>query len=451
MATTLPDDGSAVPAGASGAVTRYDWYVVIMLFSVSVLGYVDRIILSFLVEPIKADLGLSDSEIGAVTGMAFAVLYVFGGVFIGRMLDRGRRVPILAVCILIWSIATAASGFAAGFITLFIARMFVGVGEAGLNPAAIGIISARFPADKVQKPIGLFTTGLYVGGGLAMMVGAKMLASFTQHGGVAPSFMPDAEPWRLVFLLLALPGLLVALLVQFTVRDVRSAPVGAGRASTSAPAPAAADEKGAALAFARKNKTMLILLALGIVSWCMNNYGLLNWYPAMLMRTYDMSPDMVATTYGPAFLFAGIAGCLAVHPYHTWLAKRYGNRAAFYLSFTSMAALTVTTIIGPLVPTVALAVVMAWANLFISSMTVASVFVLIVAVVPGNLRGLYTGLYMALVNLTGGAFGSVLVGLLTDHVYGEQGLNLALTTMAVVFAPLAAVLMYLALRQAPAD
>lgn len=446
MANTLPDERPIAGAMTPPAITRYDWYVVVMLFTVSVLGYVDRIILSFLVEPIKADLDLTDSQIGAVTGMAFAVLYVFGGIFIGRMLDRGRRVPILAICILIWSVATAASGFAAGFISLFIARMFVGVGEAGLNPAAIGIISSRFPPDQVQKPIGLFTTGLYVGGGLAMMVGARLLSAFTESGGFDLPFLPDAEPWRLVFVLLALPGLFVALLVQTTVRDDRGAPL----PPAAGTAVGTDGDKDAALVFARENKGMLTLLALGIVAWCMNNYGLLNWYPAMLMRTYDMSPDMVATTYGPAFLFAGIAGCLAVHPYHAWLAKRYGGRAAFYLCFTSMTVLSVTTIVGPLVPTVTLAVAMAWANLFVSAMSVASVFVLIVAVVPANLRGLYTGLYMALVNLTGGAFGSVLVGLLTDHVYGERGLNFALTTMAVIFAPLAALLMYLALRRVPA-
>jgi len=435
MATTMQP--ASAPA-SSREVGGYDWYVVAILFSVSVLGYIDRVILSFLVEAIKGDLALNDAEIGAVTGMAFAVLYVFGGVLIGRMLDKGRRVTILAACILVWSIATAASGFATGFVTLFLARMFVGVGEAGLNPAAIGIISSRFPQDKVQKPIGLFTTGLYVGGGMAMMLGAHLLGKFSAGGPYDLPLIDTAEPWRVVFLLLAVPGLLVALLVQTTVRD-----------HNAAQRAAAAPAKGEALAFARENRTLITLLALGIVSWSMNNYGLLNWYPAMLMRSYAMTPALVATSYGPAFLLAGIAGCLAVHPYHAWLRRRVGDKAAYWLTFTSMAVLSVTTILGPIVPTVGLAVFMSYANLFVSSMSVASIFVLIVAVVPPTLRGLYTGLYMALVNLTGGAFGSVLVGLMTDHVYGAKGLNLALTTMAVVFGPLGAGLMYAALKRAP--
>lgn len=423
----------------AGSIGRYDWYVVAILFSVSVLGYVDRVILSFLIEAIKADLHLTDAELGAVTGMAFAVLYVFGGILIGRMLDRGRRVTILAACILIWSVATAASGLAGGFLSLFAARMFVGVGEAGLNPAAIGIISSRFPQDKVQKPIGLFTTGLYVGGGLAMLVGARLLERFSATGSYDLPLFGELEPWRVVFVLLALPGVVIAALVQFSVRDDRA--ISVVETETT---------KGESKAFMRDHAKLLMLLAGSVVAWSMNNYGLLNWYPAMLMRSYGMTPAMVATTYGPAFLFAGIAGCLAVYPYHGWLRTRFGGaKSAYYLCLSSMAVLSVTTMIGPIMPTVPLAIGMAYINMFFSSMSVASVFVLIVAAVPPGLRGLYTGLYMALVNLTGGAFGSVLVGLLTDHVFGAQGLNLALSSVALVMGPLGAVLMYLASRAAP--
>jgi MFS family permease len=279
-----------------------------------------------------------------------------------------------------------------------------------------------------------------VGGGIAMMLGAHLLAKFTAGGPYDIPLLDTAQPWRVVFLILAVPGLLVALLVQATVRDEGSA------ASRIAAAPA----KGEAMAFVKANRTLMALLATSIVSWSMNNYGLLNWYPAMLMRSYEMTPALVATSYGPAFLLGGVAGCLAIHPYHAWLRRRFGHKAAYYLTFSSMAVLSVTTILGPIVPTVGLAVFMSYANLFVSSMSVASIFVLIVAVVPPTLRGLFTGLYMALVNLTGGAFGSVLVGMMTDHVYGANGLNLALTTMAVVFGPLGALLMWLAIRKVPA-
>ncbi|MGC6328077.1 MFS transporter [Rhizorhabdus sp. FW153] len=418
----------------ASAPSAYDWYVVAILFATSVLGYVDRVILSFLAEPIKASLALADWQVGAVTGAAFALLYVFGGVFIGRLLDRGRRIAILSLCILTWSLATAASGIATGFITLFVARMFVGVGEAGLNPAAIGIISARFAQDRLQKPIGLFTTGLYVGGGLAMMAGAKLLARFAAGGPYHLPILGEAEPWRLVFLLLALPGVGLALLLWTSVKD--GAPSAAAHKASG----------GDALTFARANRRPLTLLALSIVAWSMNNYGLLNWYPAMLMRSHDMTPAMVASTYGPAFLFAGVGGCLVAHPCHRFLKRRTGDKAAYHLCFAAMSVLSLTTIVGPLMPTVSGAVVMAFVNLFVSALSVTAVFILLVTIVPPALRGRYTGLYMALVNLTGGAFGSVLVGLLTDTLFGTERLDLALSTMALVFGSPAALLMLLASR-----
>jgi MFS family permease len=419
--------------------SRYDWYVVAMLFAVSVLGYIDRVILSFLVEPVKAELALSDAQIGAVTGLAFAALYVFGGIFIGRMIDKGRRVLILTVCIVIWSLATGATGIATGFVTLFIARMFVGIGEAGLSPAAIGIISNRFAATRVQKPISLFTTGLYVGGGLAMILGGQLLLAFAAGGPYVLPLIGEAAPWRLVFIILAVPGLLLSLLLILTVRDKQSA-------DDALPDRPAQGDLISGMEFARKNRALMVLLIAAVVTWSMNNYGLLNWYPAMLMRSYEMAPMLVANTYGPAFLFGGIAGCIAVSPATGFLRKHYAERAPFMLCVFTMGLLAVATISGPLMPNVTSAVVMAFVTIFVSATSVTSVFVLLVAVIPQHLRGLYTGLYLALVNLTGGAFGSVFVGLFTDHIFGSESLNLSISLLALLFGPIACYLMLKASR-----
>ncbi|MDJ0979707.1 MAG: MFS transporter [Erythrobacter sp.] len=430
-------------ASATDRNSAYDWYVVGVLFTVSVLGYIDRVILSFLVEPIKAELQLSDAQLGAVIGLAFAALYVMGGILLGRLLDKGNRVLILTTSIIVWSVATGATGFATGFAVLFIARMFVGVGEAGLNPAAIGIISNRFSEANVQKPIGIFTMGLYVGGGLAMLLGGQLLSFFEGARDYSLPLIGAAEPWRLVFVILAFPGLILAGLMLLSVRD-------GDRSTNGGQSGEAGSAKGAALVggmqFAKQNGLLIALLAVSVVCWSMNNYGLLNWYPAMLMRTYGMSPLLVANTYGPAFLISGICGCIAVSPVLNTLRKRNPQKAVFSLCLVSMGALSVTTFIGPLLPGVPAAVAMAFINLFISAMSVTSVFVLLVAVVPQHLRGLYTGLYLALVNLTGGAFGSVFVGLFTDYIFGEQGLNYSISMIALLFGPVAAFLMFKASR-----
>jgi MFS family permease len=413
-----------------------DWWVVSILFLASVLGYIDRVILTFLVEPIRKDLLLSDSEIGLLTGFAFAVLYVIGGVFIGRSLDRGNRPLILAICIVVWSIATALSGLATGFFAMFLARMLVGVGEAALNPAAMGIISQRFPSDQIQKPIGLFTTGLYVGGGLAMILGGSLLVKLPADGFFSIPLFGPAETWRLIFLVLAIPGIIIAALVLIGIKEPRSAP----RKKIKI-------DNQPALAFMKTNKRMFALAACAIVAWSMNNYGLLNWYPAMMMRTFGMSPSEVAAGYGSAFLFGGIAGCLATQPVLTYLRKRFHDRAVFILCTIGMVVLGITSFISPLMGNADAVITMAFITLFVSAMSVASVFILIVSVIPKAYHGIYTGLYMALVNLTGGAFGSVIVGVLNDFIFGELGIHMSLATMALIFGPLSAVLMFFASRQ----
>lgn len=433
----------AIPSDAERRQNAYSWYIVAVLFAVSVLGYVDRVILSFLVEPIKAALSLSDKQVGLVVGTAFALLYVFGGVFLGKLLDGKRRVAILAACIVVWSFGTLLSGLASGFALLFFARMLVGVGEAGLNPAAVSIISDRFAPDRVQRPLGLFTTGLYVGGGMAMIGGGALLAALAARPHFALPVIGQVEAWRMTFAILSIPGIVVALAVLLTIREKRTEPAVDAAAAAAAPEAAPAG----ALAFARANARLITLLALSIIAWSMNNYGLLNWYPAMLTRSLGMTSQEVAWTYGPSFLIGGIAGCLSVAPVARMLRVRFGaEMAPFALTMGCMAILSLTTLIGPLMPERTSAIVFAFLNIFVSSMSVTSVFILIVAVAPPRLRGIFTGLYMALVNLTGGAFGSVIVGAITDNVVGTAHLNWSLSIMSAVCGPLAVVLMIGAIR-----
>ena len=426
----------ATPDTSLGAkVSGHAWYVVVALLTVSILGYVDRLILSFLIEPIKHDLVLSDTEVGLIAGLAFALLYVFAGIPIGRLIDTRRRVTVLAVCVLIWSVATAASGLAVGFLSLFVARIGVGAGEAAVGPAAISLVGDYFPPDKVQRPLGIFTVGLYAGGGFALILGGQLIAYLTGLGEVDLPFLGRTSAWRMTFLLLGLPGLLVAALLTATVRE----PLRRHHAES-------VDQQGA-VAFFNQHRKLLLLTMFSVIMWGFNGYGLLNWYPAMLMRSYGLSTHDVAWTYGPAFLLGGTLGSLGLAPLTRLVAARGRSDAVFVVSLFSMTLMGVSSFVGPLMPSVAGVLVVSFFNLFGSSMTVAGVYAIITTVAPGRLRGLYTGVYMSVMNITGGAFGAVIVGLLTDHVFGDAGVNLALMSVAVVFAPVASLLMYLAGRE----
>ena len=411
----------------------YAWYVVSALLIVSILGYIDRLILSFLVEPIKADLRLSDTQVGMITGLAFALLYVVGGIPIGWMIDKGRRVTVLSACIVVWSIATAACGLAHSFVAMFAARVFVGAGEAGLGPAAVSLIGDYFPRDKVQRPLSIFTVGLYVGGGLALILGAQMIAFLTSLGEISLPLVGSISAWRLTFVLLAIPGVTIALLMLATVKDPP-------RIATTL----SAAEDGQALAFARKNVRLLSLMTASVVAWGFNGYSFLNWYPAMLMRSYGMTTADVAWSYGPAFLIGGTLGSLSLGRAVSFAARRGRVDAVFMVAAAAMTLLTIGSILGPLMPSRGGVIFFAFVSILAQSMIVASVYALITVVTPGPLRGTFTGVYMAVMNITGAAFGAVLVGMLTDHIFGSAGTNLALVTVAIGFGPVSVVLMYLA-------
>lgn len=413
----------------------YAWYVVGALLVVSILGYVDRLILSFLVEPIKADLQLSDTQIGAITGLAFALLYVIGGIPIGRMIDTGRRVVVLAACIVVWSLSTAACGLAPHFVWLFLARVGVGAGEAGLSPAAVSLIGDYFPRDKVQRPLSIFTVGLYVGGGLALIMGAQIVAWLTGMGNMSLPGIGPVSAWRMTFIILAAPGFLIAVLLLLTVKDPP-------RTHYRKDAP-----QGHAIAYARQHRKLLTLLIASVVAWGFNGYGFMNWYPAMLMRSYGMSAAEVAWTYGPAFLIGGTIGSLSLGSVVAWVQRSGRTDAVFMVTTGSLALLTIASALGPLMPTKAGVIGFAFVSMLAQSLTVASVYALVAIVSPPPLRGTYTGFYMAIMNITGAAFGAMLVGMLTDNIFGTAGTNHALAAVAVSFGPVATLLMYLAARE----
>ncbi|MDP9090229.1 MAG: MFS transporter [Pseudomonadota bacterium] len=416
---------------------RYAWYVVAMLLAVSVLGYLDRLILSLLISPIKAELGLTDTQVGMITGMAFALLYVIAGIPIGQLIDKSNRIVVLAVCVLIWSVATAGGGLASSFIFLFLARVGVGAGEAGVSPAAVSLIGDYFPANQVQQPLSVFTVGLYAGGGLAIILGAEAVAYLTSLGPIALPIIGTMPAWRITFLSLGVPGIIVAALLLLTVRNPprrqAAISIGAGEAS--------------ALAYAQAHRKLLMLLVSAVVLWGMNGYGFINWYPEMLIRSFGMSAHMVARTYGIAFLVGGTLGALALAPLVTLVARRGRTDAVFLVSGVALATLTLSSAVGPLMPSRVGVIAFASLSILCQSLVVASVYTIITKVAPSALRGAYTGVYMCIMNITGGAFGAVLVGMLADRVVGAARLNVALSIMAVIFGPISTLFMWLAGRE----
>jgi MFS family permease len=217
MAETVSgDDITDAPAFAEPKASGYSWYVLSVLVVVYILNFIDRQILSILAVDIKADLGLTDSDLGFLGGAAFAVFYALFGIPLGRLADNWNRKKLLAIGLTLWSGMTALSGFAQTQLTLTLARMGVGVGEATASPTAYSLISDYFPKHQRATALAVYSSGLYIGGGVSLLIGAKIGQLWNQA-------WPNGGPlglvgWQSAFLAVGIPGLLIALWVS-TLRE----------------------------------------------------------------------------------------------------------------------------------------------------------------------------------------------------------------------------------------
>jgi MFS family permease len=199
---------------------RYAWYVVVVLLLLNVSSFIDRQVMALLADPIKTDLGLSDTQVGLLLGPAFAGTFALSGLLIGRLVDRGNRTAIIAWGVAAWSVMCTACGLANTFGQLFAARFGVGIGEATLSPSANSLIADYFPPEKLATAMSLFTSGVFIGAGLAYLIGGLVLEAVST---AAPWQLPvfgEVSPWQRVFILVGAPGLLLSLLA-LTVREPR--------------------------------------------------------------------------------------------------------------------------------------------------------------------------------------------------------------------------------------
>src|SRR5262245_38946599 len=194
-------DGGAVP----DVSPAYAYYVLGVMFVVTIFNFIDRQILSILLQPIKDDLKISDTALGFLTGFAFAIFFTVAGIPLARIADRWSRRSLIAISLAIWSLMTALSGLARGFTDLALARIGVGIGEAGSGPSGTSLLLDYFPPQKRASVLSIWACGIYVGVGLGFWLGG---------------WINDAFGWRAAFFAVGLPGVVMALVVRLTVREL---------------------------------------------------------------------------------------------------------------------------------------------------------------------------------------------------------------------------------------
>lgn len=250
-----------------------------------VFSFLDRIVVNLLVEPMRRDLGLSDVQISLLMGLSFAVFYTLCGLPLGWLADRCDRRKLIAAGVAAWSLATAACGLARGFGGLFAARLVVGAGEATLTPAAHSMIADLFPRERLGRAMGVYALGIYIGSGLALLLGALAIRLAEQRTQWLLPLVGEVFPWQMVFVFVGLPGLLVALAVL----ALREPP----RRDAQAPLPWRETR-----AWLRSERRFLAhhLLGFGLLS--LVAYASAAWIPSAFVRSFGWTAVQAALWLG---------------------------------------------------------------------------------------------------------------------------------------------------------
>lgn len=406
-------------------VTHAAWYLVAVLILAYTFSYIDRTILTLMVKPIRASLQISDVQLSLLHGLAFAIFYTFMGIPIGRLVDRRRRTTIIAIGIVLWSIATALCGFATTFAGMFLARVMVGVGESALSPAAYSMLADRFEGKKLVRALAFYQSAIYLGPAIATLFGGVLLG----HLSPLDSMFGRFEPWQQVFLIVGIPGLLVALLVTTVPEPARH---GEG-ADADVPA------FRRVLGYMGEHRGAYGLLILGLCLQSVMWNGAAAWIPTHLMRAYGWTTSQVAWSYGPLIAVCGTAGGLT----GGWLAGRF--REAGHLDSNIrigvVAALSALPfgLLAPLMPNGDLSLVLIGGFLFAGAMPYGGAAAAFQEITPNRMRGQVSAVYLFWLNLAGIGLGSTVVALATQHIFGgDQGVSAALALVTSVAAGLSA-------------
>ncbi|WP_280189268.1 MFS transporter [Delftia sp. PS-11] len=425
------------PAAATPSGLGYAYYVAIILLLAYTLSFVDRQILGLLVQPIKKDLQLSDWVFSIVHGFAFAIFYTFVGIFLGRLADRWNRRNLIIIGMAIWVVATAAGGYVTGFVSLFVARMFVGIGEASLSPAAYSMLADYFPPERRARAMSIYTSGVYIGSATAFIVGGLVIQATSQAGEVVFPLLGSFKPWQAAFIFVALPGIpLVALM--YTVREPLRrglAHAAAGKAAQAAAAQPAGPAPDLSYVLRHKRAFVPLLLAPGITA--MITFGVTAWLPATFIRQWGWTPGEIGPAYGVIILTFGIGGMLLSGLLADHLTARGKLVGSVVISLAATAVLVLTGLALAFAPSPTVALVAVAATTFFLGMPVALAPPILQAVTPNQLRGQVTSIYLLLINLIGLGMGPFLVAFCTDFVlHDEKSVGLSLGLVSALAAAL---------------
>ena len=424
---------------AAGAESGYPrrrvaWYTVFVLTVCYTLSYCDRQILAFLVVPMEQDLHISDTEVGLLTGLAFVLVYTLGGLPMGALADRFSRRNIVALGVVVWSLMTSFSSVARSFFALALARMGVGIGEATLSPCAFSMITDSFPRQRLGTALSVYTMGIQLGSGLALIIGGLVAQAVTHMPPIELPLAGTIAAWRLTFLIVGAPGLLIALLV-LTIREPprREVLVDASGAVARLSVPELVKQIGQ-----RWRSTAGLAVLISCQATC--NYALLGWGPTFFERLHHWPKDRTGLVLGLTTLGCGCAGLFTGGRVSDLWQGRGVSDSALRVGLISLTGVGLSLAPAMLMPESSWTVALLIPAVFCIGLPIGCGYASVQLIFPNQARGLVSAIVIFAVALIGLGFGSLLPGLLTDHLFHDKlkiGYAISLTVVAAVALGLA--------------
>lgn len=415
----------------------YAWYVVGVLTLLYAFSFISRQIFSLLVGPLRRDLHIGDTQMSLLIGFSFALFYTFFGIPIGHLADVYSRRWIIAIGLILWSGFTAGCGLAFTFTGMMLLRMGVGVGEAALSPAAYSLITDYFPRDRLATALSVYSMGIYIGSGLAYLLGGLVVAYGSTQAMWNVPLLGAVRPWQLIFLLVGLPGVALTPLL-LTIRE--PAAHGAGRRRKTVPI-----RQVFSYIFENRRTFLLHNIAFGLLA--LASYASGAWVPEFYRRSFGWSIRSIGLVYGSCVAVFGCIGIVGAGRVADALRSLGRANATLYVgALIGLAGIPFNCLLY-------LAPSAAWANLWLVFCCVlaAAPFGVAAAAIqqmmPAAMRGQASALYLFSVNIIGLGIGPTAVGALTQYVFGrDDAVRYSLAIVTSVACALAALLLYLALQ-----